>query len=104
VAVKIVKQIDGTHVREPRQVARLPQPGRDARTLHPPLVPLLGVCSLAMAYLFESEEHAAIRATCRKFAATHIAPKGADWEEAEEFPVELYKTAAAAGIQGIGYP
>jgi acyl-CoA dehydrogenase len=57
-----------------------------------------------MAYLFESEEHAAIRATCRKFAATHIAPKGAEWEEAEEFPVELYKTAAAAGIQGIGYP
>jgi len=57
-----------------------------------------------MAYLFESEEHAAIRATCRKFAATHIAAKGAEWEEAEEFPVELYKTAAAAGIQGIGYP
>jgi acyl-CoA dehydrogenase len=57
-----------------------------------------------MAYLFETEEHAAIRATCRKFAATHIAPRGAEWEEAEEFPVELYKIAAAAGIQGIGYP
>ncbi|HUS32039.1 MAG TPA: acyl-CoA dehydrogenase family protein [Kofleriaceae bacterium] len=57
-----------------------------------------------MAYLFESEEHAAIRATCRKFAAAHIAPRGAEWEESEEFPVELYKTAAAAGIQGIGYP
>src|SRR3954466_12003490 len=58
----------------------------------------------AMAYLFESEEHAAIRATARKFAQTHIAPRGADWEEAEEFPVELYKTAAEAGIAGIGYP
>lgn len=57
-----------------------------------------------MAYLFETEEHAAIRATVRRFAQTHIAPHGADWEENEEFPVELYKTAAAAGIQGIGYP
>ena len=57
-----------------------------------------------MGYLFETEEHAAIRATARKFAAHHIMPHGADWEENEEFPVELYKTASAAGIQGIGYP
>src|SRR5262245_46538589 len=57
-----------------------------------------------MAYLFETEEHAAIRQTARKFAATHIAPHGAEWEENEEFPVELYRTAAAAGITGIGYP
>jgi len=57
-----------------------------------------------MGYLFETEEHAAIRATAKKFAAHHIMPHGADWEENEEFPVELYKTASAAGIQGIGYP
>ncbi|HEY6040382.1 MAG TPA: acyl-CoA dehydrogenase family protein [Kofleriaceae bacterium] len=57
-----------------------------------------------MGYLFETEEHAAIRATAKKFAAHHIMPYGADWEENEEFPVELYKTACAAGIQGIGYP
>ena len=57
-----------------------------------------------MAYLFETEEHAAIRATVRRFATTHVAPHGAQWEEDEEFPVELYRTAAAAGIQGIGYP
>jgi acyl-CoA dehydrogenase len=57
-----------------------------------------------MAYLFETEEHAAIRATARRFAQAHIAPHGAQWEEDEEFPVELYKTAAAAGIAGIGYP
>jgi acyl-CoA dehydrogenase len=57
-----------------------------------------------MAYLFESEEHAAIRATARRFAQTHIAPHGAQWEEDEEFPVELYRTAAAAGIVGVGYP
>ena len=57
-----------------------------------------------MGYLFETEEHAAIRATARKFAAHHIMPHGADWEENEEFPVELYKTACAAGVTGIGYP
>jgi acyl-CoA dehydrogenase len=57
-----------------------------------------------MAYLFETEEHAAIRATTRRFAQTHIAPYGAAWEEDEEFPVELYRTAAAAGVTGIGYP
>ncbi len=57
-----------------------------------------------MAYLFETEEHAAIRATARKFALAHIAAHGAQWEEDEEFPVDLYKAASAAGIQGIGYP
>src|SRR3954469_15012322 len=57
-----------------------------------------------MAYLFETEEHAAIRSTARRFAQTHIAPHGAAWEEDEEFPAELYRTAAAAGLQGIGYP
>jgi acyl-CoA dehydrogenase len=57
-----------------------------------------------MAYLFETEEHAAIRKTTRKFAQAHIAPHSAAWEEAEEFPAQLYETAAKAGITGIGYP
>lgn len=57
-----------------------------------------------MAYLFETEEHATIRRTARRFAEQHIAPHGAAWEEAEEFPVELYGIAAKAGITGIGYP
>ncbi|MGE0866972.1 MAG: acyl-CoA dehydrogenase family protein [Kofleriaceae bacterium] len=57
-----------------------------------------------MPYLFETEEHAAIRASVRKFAQAHIAPHGARWDEAEEFPVELYRAACDAGITGIGYP
>jgi acyl-CoA dehydrogenase len=57
-----------------------------------------------VAYLFETEEHAAIRASTRRFAQAHIAPHGADWEEDEEFPVELYAEAARAGVTGIGYP
>src|SRR5205823_5368582 len=55
-------------------------------------------------FLFETEEHAAIRATARKFAERHIAPRGAQWEEDEEFPIELYELAAREGITGIGYP
>ena len=57
-----------------------------------------------MAYLFETEDHAAIRASARRFGQTHIAPYGAAWEEDEEFPAELYRTACAAGITGVGYP
>ena len=57
-----------------------------------------------MLYLFETEDHAAIRASARRFAQAHIAPHGAAWEEDEEFPIELYRTAAAAGVIGIGYP
>ena len=55
-------------------------------------------------YLFETEEHAALRAQARRFAERAIAPHGAAWEEDEEFPVELYRAAADAGITGIGYP
>src|SRR5215468_9968737 len=57
-----------------------------------------------MRYLFETEDHAAIRASARRFALAHIAPHGAEWEENEEFPIELYRTAAVSGITGIGYP
>ncbi len=55
-------------------------------------------------YLFETEEHAALRQQTRRFAERELAPHGARWEEDEEFPVELYKATAAAGLTGIGYP
>jgi acyl-CoA dehydrogenase len=57
-----------------------------------------------MTYLFETEEHAQLRETVKRFAQKHIAPFARAWEEAEEFPVELYKTAAEAGLLGISYP
>jgi acyl-CoA dehydrogenase len=56
-----------------------------------------------MAYLFETEDHAALRRKARQFAETHIAASAAEWEEAEGFPLELYATAAQAGLTGIGY-
>ncbi len=56
------------------------------------------------AYSFETEEHHALREQVRRFARDHIAPQAHAWDEAEEFPLALYATAAEAGITGIGYP
>jgi acyl-CoA dehydrogenase len=57
-----------------------------------------------MTYLFETEEHAELRRAVRRFAERHIAPHAAAWDEAEEFPRELYRTAGQAEILGVGYP
>lgn len=42
-------------------------------------------------------EHAAFRDTVRRFVAKEIEPYASQWDEAGEFPRELYKKAAAAG-------
>ena len=55
-------------------------------------------------YLFEGDEHAELRKQARRFAREHIAPQAAAWEEAEEFPRELYGEAGATGLLGVGYP
>jgi acyl-CoA dehydrogenase len=55
-------------------------------------------------YLFETEEHTALRKQVRRFAREQIAPHAARWEEVGEFPPELYLAAAEAGLTGIGYP
>lgn len=57
-----------------------------------------------MGYLFETEEHVALRAQVRRWAEKEIAPYGESWEENEEFPVELYRRAGEAGMFGPGYP
>ena len=57
-----------------------------------------------MSYLFENDEHAALRSQVERFAAAEIAPHADAWEEAEEFPLALYGKAATAGVLGIGYP
>jgi acyl-CoA dehydrogenase len=57
-----------------------------------------------MPYLFETDEHAQLRQNARRFASTRIAPHALAWEEAEEFPRELYRDAAEAGLLGISYP
>ncbi|NUP11701.1 MAG: acyl-CoA dehydrogenase [Polyangiaceae bacterium] len=53
---------------------------------------------------YENDEHRTLREQARRFARTHIRPNAHAWDEAEEFPRELYETAGEAGIIGIGYP
>lgn len=57
-----------------------------------------------MTFLFETQEHAALRREVNRFASRAIAPSASDWEEDEEFPIALYGDAADAGVLGIGYP
>jgi acyl-CoA dehydrogenase len=59
---------------------------------------------MMLPYTFETDEHLALREQVRRFAAREIAPYASAWEEAEEFPVGLYKSAADAGVLGVGYP
>jgi acyl-CoA dehydrogenase len=54
--------------------------------------------------LFETETHATLRAQARRFAREHIAPHAHEWDEAGEFPRELYRAMADAGLMGIAYP
>ena len=51
-----------------------------------------------------NQDHQMVRDSVRRFVEREILPHVSDWEEAEEFPRELYRTAGAAGILGIGYP
>jgi acyl-CoA dehydrogenase len=55
-------------------------------------------------YLFETDEHRTLREQVRRFASTAVAPHAHAWEEANEFPRELYRQAAEIGFLGTGYP
>jgi acyl-CoA dehydrogenase len=57
-----------------------------------------------MTYLFETDEHAQLRANAKRFSQQFIAPHARAWDEAEEFPRELYGSLAKAGLLGIAYP
>ena len=51
------------------------------------------------------EDHQQLfRDTCLRFAREHIAPHAEAWEEAEQFPRDLYREAARHGILGAGLP
>jgi acyl-CoA dehydrogenase len=53
---------------------------------------------------FFTDEHEAFRAVVRRFVAKEIEPFASAWDEAEEFPRELYRKAAAIGLLGLGFP
>ena len=53
---------------------------------------------------FYTDEHEAFRTTVRRFVDREIMPHVDKWDEAEEFPRELYRKASAAGLLQLGFP
>ena len=53
---------------------------------------------------FYTEEHEAFRTTVRRFVDREIMPHVDKWDEAEEFPRELYRKASAVGLLQLGFP
>jgi len=53
---------------------------------------------------YETAEHASLREQARRFARAEIAPNAHAWDEANEFPRELYNKLADAGLLGVAYP
>src|SRR5260370_28670842 len=53
---------------------------------------------------FYGLEHMALRHSVRGFVAREIEPFGTQWDEAGEFPRELYPKAGEIGYLGLGYP
>jgi acyl-CoA dehydrogenase len=61
------------------------------------------VTSTSRTVLF-GPEHEEFRATVRKFVEKEIRPHVDAWEEAEEFPRELFKRCGALDLLGLKYP
>lgn len=50
-----------------------------------------------------TEEHDLFRRITRDFVASEITPNVNEWDEAEEFPRDLYRKVGAIGLFGIGF-
>jgi len=53
---------------------------------------------------FYTADHEAFRDVMRRFVARDIEPHASAWDEAGEFPRELYTKASAIGLLGLGFP
>ncbi|MEQ5839493.1 acyl-CoA dehydrogenase family protein [Paraburkholderia acidicola] len=53
---------------------------------------------------YYTPEHIELQDTVRRFVAKEISPFVNDWDEAGEFPRELYRKAADIGLLGLGFP
>lgn len=53
---------------------------------------------------YYTAEHEAFRDQLRRFVAKEIAPFVEQWDEAGEFPRDLYRKAAAVGLLGLNFP
>src|ERR1700682_2791943 len=53
---------------------------------------------------FYTAEHEAFRDVMRRFVAREIEPFASEWDEAGDFPRELYAKASEIGLLGLGFP
>lgn len=53
---------------------------------------------------FYTADHEAFRETVRRFVAKEVEPFANEWDEAGEFPRELYRKASAIELMGMGFP
>lgn len=53
---------------------------------------------------FYNADHDAFREVLRRFVAREIEPYANEWDEAGEFPRELYAKASEIGLLGLGFP
>ncbi|MFI4940967.1 MAG: acyl-CoA dehydrogenase family protein [Burkholderiales bacterium] len=60
--------------------------------------------TLPRSSLYCNEGHHAFRETVRRFVEKEILPNVDAWDEAEEFPRDLYLRAAELGLLGLGFP
>lgn len=67
-------------------------------------MPILDFDSTRLPSPHLNESHEAWRRTVRAFVDREIMPHVNAWDEAEGFPRELHRKAAAAGLIGLGYP
>jgi alkylation response protein AidB-like acyl-CoA dehydrogenase len=51
-----------------------------------------------------NEEQELLRRTVREFAETEIGPHVMEWDEAQQFPMELLPKLASLGLTGVTYP
>ncbi|KKC26096.1 acyl-CoA dehydrogenase family protein [Sphingomonas sp. SRS2] len=58
----------------------------------------------AAASPYYTEEHEAFRDTVRRWVESEIEPYADAWEEAGEFPRDLYRKAAELGLLQLGFP
>src|SRR6188474_1734705 len=51
-----------------------------------------------------SENQELIAQTVRDFAVKHIRPKMMEWDESQEFPIEVFKKLGELGLMGVLVP
>ncbi|HEA50954.1 acyl-CoA dehydrogenase family protein [Marinobacter antarcticus] len=51
-----------------------------------------------------NDTHEQVRLSARKFITTHVRPYIDDWEEAGEFPRDIFRKAGEAGLLAAGFP